>query len=171
MPVVEAQRVVPVPPDVAFAVSQTTGEIRLRWDRFIVEQHHLDGATTAAKGVRTQTRQRFGLTIVSRYVSFRPPTSVGFTMERGPWFFAKMGGGWRFAPVEGDSVQTLATWRYNFSCRPAWLAPMAERIGTCLLKREIERRIDGFVVGCADPVVLASIGEPRTTEGPPTRMG
>jgi hypothetical protein len=167
MPVVEAQRIVPVACEVAFAVSQTTGEIRLRWDRFIVSQHHLDGATTAAKGVRTLTRQRFGLSMISRYVSFRPPTSVGFTMERGPWFFAKMGGGWRFAPVDGRPDHTLATWRYNFGCRPRWLAPVAERIGKVLLKREIERRI----AGCADPVVLAAIATPRTAEEPPTRTG
>ena len=157
MPTVQAQRVVPVDAATAFAVSQTTGAIRLRWDRFITAQHHLDGATTAAKGVRTETRQRFGLTMISQYVSFRPPTSVGFTMERGPWFFAKMGGGWRFAPAPDRPGHTLATWRYNFSCRPSWLAPLAERIGTALLQREIDRRIDGFVAGCADPVVLAAI--------------
>jgi hypothetical protein len=169
VPVVEAQRVLPVSPDVAFAVSQTTGATRLRWDRFISSQHHLDGATTAAKGVRTETKQRFGLTMVSRYVSFRPPTSVGFTMERGPWFFAKMGGGWRFEPAADQKGHTLASWRYNFGCRPTWLAPLAERIGRVLLQREIERRIDGFVAGCSDPVVLAAVGANQEREEPPTR--
>lgn len=155
MPTVEAQRTVPVDPATAFAVSQTTGATRLRWDRFITAQHHLDGATEAGKGVRTLTRQRFGLRMVSRYVSFRPPTSVGFAMEIGPWFFAKMGGGWRFAPAPDRPGHTVATWRYNFSCRPRWLAPLAERIGAVLLQREIDRRIDGFVAGCSDPAVLA----------------
>lgn len=157
VPVVEAQRLVPVPPAVAFAVSQTTGETRLRWDRFITAQHHLDGATAAANGVRTLTRQRFGLQMISRYVSFRPPTSVGFAMEQGPWFFERMGGGWRFSAVEGRPSETLAMWRYNFTCRPRWLAPLAERLGTVLLQREIERRIDGFVQGCRDPEVLAAV--------------
>ena len=156
MPVVEAQRIVPVDPATAFAVSQTTGAVRLRWDRFVTAQRHLDGATEAAKGVRTLTRQRFGLRMVSRYVSFRPPTSVGFTMESGPWFFARMGGGWRFAPAPDRPGHTLATWRYNFACRPALLAPFAERIGAVLLRHEIARRIDGFVLGCSDPVVLAA---------------
>ena len=158
MPVVEARRVVPVDAVTAFAVSQTTGETRLRWDRFIIAQRHLDGATTAAKGVRTLTQQRFGLSMISRYVSYRPPTSVGFTMEKGPWFFAKMGGGWRFAPDPERPDHTIATWRYNFGCRPLWLAPLAERIGKIVLQREINRRIDGFVAGCSDPVVLAAVG-------------
>ena len=56
MPVVTAEVVVPVSPDVAFAVSQTTGATRLHWD----------------------------LTMVSRYVSFSPGSNVGMTMEDGP---------------------------------------------------------------------------------------
>ena len=39
MPVIESSVVVPVAPDVAFAVSQTTGDLRLRWDPFIGGQH------------------------------------------------------------------------------------------------------------------------------------
>jgi len=39
MLVVEAVVTVPVPPDVAFAVSQTTGLVRLRWDPFICRQY------------------------------------------------------------------------------------------------------------------------------------
>ncbi|KAA0961444.1 SRPBCC family protein [Microbacterium sp. ANT_H45B] len=154
MPVVSAEAVVPVDPATAFAVSQLTGAVRRRWDPFISEQHFLDEADVAAKGVRTFTRQRFGLSMVSRYVSYAPPTTVGMVMERGPWFFAKLGGGWRFTEVpEG----TLAVWKYNFSCRPAWLAPLAERIGARVLGAEIRRRLDGFVRGCQDPEVLAAV--------------
>lgn len=153
MPVVTASVHVPLPPELAFAVSQTTGEVRRRWDTFIREQHLLDGAERPAKGVRTFTRHRLGFTMVSRYVSFAPPTNVGMTMESGSWFFAKLGGGWRFVP-DGDG--TLATWKYNFNCRPAWLAPVAERIGSFVLGREIRARINGFARGCGDPVVLAA---------------
>lgn len=35
MPQIKHEVYVPVPPDVAFAVSQTTGEVRLRWDPFV----------------------------------------------------------------------------------------------------------------------------------------
>lgn len=154
MPVVSAEAIVPVDPATAFAVSQTTGDVRRRWDRFISEQHFMDGAEAAAKGVRTFTRQRFGFSMVSRYVSYAPPTNVGMAMERGPWFFTKLGGGWRFTEApEG----TLAVWKYNFSCRPAWLAPIAEWIGVRVLGFEIRRRLAGFVRGCSDPEVLAAV--------------
>lgn len=156
MPVVSSEVVVPVDAATAFAVSQTTGDIRRRWDRFIREQHFLDGAQTAGKGVRTFTRQRFGLSMISRYVSYAPPTNVGMVMERGPWFFEKLGGGWRFEPTS-DGESTLVVWKYNFSCRPSWLAPVAEWIGMRMLGAEIRRRLDGFADWCTDPVVLDAV--------------
>ena len=153
MPVVESSVVVPVPPDVAFAVSQTTGEIRMRWDVFIREQRLLDGATVPAVGVQTLTVSRRGLRMVSEYVSYRPPTSVGMKVTRLPWFFEKLGGGWRFAPHPDGC---LATWKYNFSCKPKLIAPIAEWIGVRLIRHDIDRRIAGFARGCSDPVVLAA---------------
>jgi hypothetical protein len=93
MPVVEADIVVPVPPDVAFAVSQLTGDVRRRWDPFIRSQHHIDGAIRPGKGVRTATRSRHGLRMVSEYVSFAPPSNVGMKMVEGPWFFEMFAGG------------------------------------------------------------------------------
>ncbi|OIH95747.1 MULTISPECIES: SRPBCC family protein [unclassified Curtobacterium] len=162
MPVVESRCVVPVDAHVAFAVSQTQGAIRKRWDPFIRRQHLMDGATLPAKGVRTSTVQRFGLRMESEYVSYHPPSNVGMKMTKGSWFFERMGGGWRFTPVDGQPGSTLAVWRYNFTCRPRWLAPLAERIGAFVLQRDIDRRIRGFARGCEDPVVLAHLAAQRT---------
>ena len=157
MPQVVAQQWVPVPPEVAFAVSQTTGEVRLRWDRFIRSQRLID-ATSPGKGVRTATHSRLGPRMVSRYVSYQPPRSVGMTMVTGPWFFATFGGGWRFVPQTRDGVEgTMATWKYTYTIRPSWLRSVAEPIGQWLLGREIRSRIVGWAQGCADPVVLAAI--------------
>jgi Polyketide cyclase / dehydrase and lipid transport len=155
MPVVEAQITVAVPPDLAFAVSQTTAPVRYRWDPFIREQHFTGGATRPGKGVRTFTQSRHGLTMVSEYVSFAPPTHVGMRMVRGPWFFDMFAGGWRFAPA-AEPGHTVATWRYSFRCRPAALRPIADRIGRWVLGRDIRRRIAGYAAGCTDPVVVAA---------------
>lgn len=157
MPQVTAEAWVPVSPEVAFAVSQTTGDIRLRWDPFIREQH-LIGATVPAKGVRTHTRARVGPRMVSQYVSYRPPTSVGMTMVTGPWFFASFGGGWRFVPDARDGREgTRAVWKYTYAVRPAWLRFVAEPIGQWLLGREIRARIAAWARACEDPVVLESL--------------
>lgn len=154
MPVVTAEVVVPVSPEVAFAVSQTTGATRLRWDPFIRHQHLMDGAERPGKGVRTFTRSRHGFSMVSRYVSYVPGRNVGMTMESGPWFFAVFGGGWRFTP-SGDT--TLAVWKYSFSVRPQLLQPVAHPLGSWLLGRDIHRRIEAFAKACQDPVVLEAV--------------
>ena len=157
MPVVEARAVVPVPPALAFAVSQTQAPVRYRWDTFVHSQRLVD-ADRPGKGVRTLTRHRLGLSMVSEYVSYSPPRNVGMTMIRGPWFFARFGGGWRFLPGPTEGT-TEAVWRYNFAIRPAWLAPVADRIGSVVLGRDIRRRIAGFARGCSDEVVLAAARE------------
>ncbi|WP_142063533.1 SRPBCC family protein [Pseudarthrobacter sp. B4EP4b] len=152
MPQVRAERFIRIDPDVAFAFSQTTGRFRLGWDPFISEQHFLDGAATAGKGVRTRTRSRLGLTMVSEYVSYAPPRNVGMTMVSGPWFFENFGGGWRFTADDGG---TRAVWKYTFSCRPALLRAGMERIGAWLLGREIEKRIEAFARACENPALVA----------------
>lgn len=157
MPQVKAETWVPVSPDTAFAVSQTTGEVRLRWDPFIRHQQLVD-ADRPAKGVRTVTRARVGPRMVSEYVSYRPPTSVGMTMVSGPWFFESFGGGWRFQPETRDEVAgTRAVWKYTYAVRPAWLRVVAEPVGQWLLGREIGARIAAFARACEDPVVLDTL--------------
>lgn len=154
MPVVSAEAVVPVDPATAFAVSQTTGAIRRRWDPFISEQHFLDEADAPAKGVRTFTRQRFGFAMVSSYVSYAPPTNVGMVMETGPWFFEKLGGGWRFTAVpEG----TLAVWKYNFSSPWPGSHPSPSGSVRGSSASRSGAGFAGFVRGCSDPVVLDAV--------------
>lgn len=154
MPQVRAQVWVPVAPDLAFAVSQTTGPTRLSWDPFLRSQHLVD-AERPAKDVRTVTRARVGPRMTSRYVSYRPPTSVGMTMEHGPWFFASFGGGWRFVPETRDGVAgTWASWKYTYTIRPMLLRPVAEPMGQWLLGREIQARIAAFARACVDPEVV-----------------
>ncbi len=161
MPRVEATVEVPLDQDRAFALSQTYGELRYRWDPFVREQRLLDGAESAGKGVRTWTRSRHRLVMVSEYVTYQPPRHVGMRMVRGPWFFKSFSGGWTFAPGDdaegGAAARTVATWRYNFTCRPAWLAPLADRIGTWLLGRDIRRRLAAFARACADPDIVAML--------------
>lgn len=160
MPQVSCDIRIPVSPSVAFAVSQTHGDARRRWDPFIREQRFLDGAEQPAVAVRTFTRTAFAgplsPTMISRYVSWRPPTSVGMTMERGPWFFERFGAGWRFS---ADPEGTHASWKYTFTIRPAWLRPLAEPLGRWILGREIRARIRAFAAACEDETVLASLPE------------
>lgn len=153
MPRIEATRRVDVGIESAFALSQSQGEVRYAWDPFVHEQHLLDGAARPDRGVRTRTTSKYRLSMISEYTSFRAPTQVGMKMVDGPWFFSAFGGGWSFK--EAGAEGTDATWRYTFTIRPAWLAPIADRIGKVVLGRDIDRRLAAFAEGCADPDLVA----------------
>ena len=93
--------------------------------------------------------------MVSEYVTYRPPTHVGMRMVKGPPFFDSFSGGWHF--TERDDGTTEATWRYNFTCRPSWIRPLADPIGRWLLGRDIRRRIEAFRTACADQSIMSEV--------------
>jgi len=152
MPRVESSATLPVDAASAFALSQSQQEVRYRWDPFVIRQELLDGAERPDKGVRTLTRSRHRLTMVSEYTSFRPPNQVGMRMVEGPWFFRTFGGGWSFADLGDGTCE--ATWRYTFSTSVGPFSKLADRIGLWFLGRDIERRLAGFARGCADPELI-----------------
>jgi hypothetical protein len=157
VPRVHSTVVVPLDANRAFALSQTYGDLRYRWDPFVKEQRLLDGAQAAAAGVRTWTRSRHRLEMVSQYVAFRPPRHVGMRMLSGPWFFESFSGGWNFLPTDGG---TEVTWRYNFTIRPRWLGPVANPIGVWLLGGDIRKRLAAFAQACEDPDIVSALGAP-----------
>ena len=168
MPRVHSTVVVPLDANRAFALSQTYGELRYRWDPFVREQRLLDGAEAAAAGVRTWTRSRHRLQMITQYVAFRPPRHVGMRMLEGPWFFESFSGGWNFAdrdPAEGGG--TIVTWRYNFTIRPKWLAPIANPIGVWLLGGDVSNRLDAYAAACEDPEIVAALGLAPGTDTDP----
>ncbi len=163
MPRIESTATVPVTASVAFAVSQTYGPTRHRWDNFVRHQHLVGEAPVVAPGTRTFTRSKHGLRMISEYVTVKPPNHVGMRMVEGPWFFSSFSGGWHFE-VADDPDETVVTWRYNFACRPRWLRWLINPIGCKILQRDIDRRLTGFVEGCRDPEVLCSI-QPSSWSG------
>jgi len=169
VPRIESTLQLPVSLEEAFALSQSQGDVRYAWDPFVREQRLLHGATHPDKGVQTFTRSRHGLRMVSEYTSFRPPTQVGMKMVSGPPFFSAFGGGWTFRTVDGATGPvTEATWRYTFTIRPSWLAPVADPIGRWLLGRDIDGRLRDFAAGCADADLVARAVEALRSAPPAT---
>jgi len=153
MPKVESKVIVPLDLPTAFALSQTSGEIRKLWDPFIKEQYWLDGAVAPAKGVKTFTKSRHGFKMISQYVSIKPPKLVGMKMVEGPWFFKSFGGGWIFKDVDGS---TEAIWRYTFTVKPKFLRIVANPIGVRLLRKDIDKRISFYRDACENKEVISA---------------
>jgi ribosome-associated toxin RatA of RatAB toxin-antitoxin module len=152
MPRIESTVIVDLDISTAFKLSQTYGDIRYLWDPFVSEQHLLDNAKHAEKGVRTQTKSKHGLTMISQYTTFKPPHHVGMKMVKGPWFFRSFSGGWNFRETDDNRLEV--TWRYNFVCRPAFLRFITHPLGAKLLQRDIDQRLQAFSRACANKEIL-----------------
>lgn len=148
--VVEHRAVVRARVEDAFDLSQSYG-LRLEWDPFVRAQR-LVGAITAGKGVRTWTRSRHGLTMVTEYLTFRRPTLVGMKMIDGPWFFDRFSGAWHFTDGGDGSCEVL--YRYQFTTAPRWLRWLMHPIGRWLLTRDIKARLDAFARAVEQPTMI-----------------
>jgi hypothetical protein len=147
---VESRVLVKATPDDCFCVASSYG-VRLEWDPFVRAQA-LVGADRPGPGVRTWTRSRHGLTMVSEYLSYRRPTLMGMKMVDGPALFRTFSGSWHF--VDADDGRCSVTFRYRFDCRPAWLQWLTHPIGRWYLGRDIDRRLGAFAAGVENPEIV-----------------
>ena len=151
MGVVQSKVVVRATADDCFCVASSYG-VRLEWDPFVRAQRLVD-ADRPGPGVRTWTKSRHGLTMVSEYLSYKRPTLMGMKMVEGPPLFRTFSGSWHFVDLEGGGAQV--TFRYRFDCRPAWLQRLTHPVGRWYLGRDIDRRLAAFTKGVEDPRIVA----------------
>jgi ribosome-associated toxin RatA of RatAB toxin-antitoxin module len=151
VPVVEHAALVAVGVGDAFELSQSYG-LRLEWDPFVKAQSLLDGATIAAKGVRTLTHSRHGLRMVSEYIAFRRPESVAMKMVEGPRIFRLFSGSWHFKTI--DATLTEVVFKYHFMCQPPWLNWLMHPPVRWVLGRDIRRRLQAFKTAAETPGMI-----------------
>ena len=138
---VTVSTIVAKPAETLFWLSQNYGR-RLEWDTFLVEAYLLGGQTSAAVGVESFCKSKSGSELVSRYISFSPPTHTAVDMTRGPWILHSFSGTWRFRPME--SGRTEVRFIYNFKSRPAFLRLVMEPLIAALYRRDMRRRLSAF---------------------------
>ena len=149
--VVQSKVVVRASADDCFCVASSYG-VRLEWDPFVRAQRLIDADRPAA-GVRTWTRSRHGLTMVSEYLTYRRPSLMGMKMVEGPPLFRTFSGSWGFADLDGGRCEV--TFRYRFDCRPDWLQRLTHPVGRWYLGRDIEKRLAAFARGAEDSDIVA----------------
>lgn len=133
--------VIAKPASLLFELSQDY-ERRLEWDTYLSEARLLGSARQAAVGVDSHCKSRAGVVMVSRYISYAPPTRAAVEMVSGPAIFRRFGGTWRFRPTspEATEVQFL----YNFKVKAWALGWLLEPAMAWLYRRNMDRRIAAF---------------------------
>lgn len=80
--------------------------------------------------------------MISRYVSFRPPTHVAVAMVRGPWILSRFAGTWRFQKLTESTTEV--SYIYNMRLRPQVFARVFGGIVAWLYERDMRRRLEAF---------------------------
>lgn len=118
---------------------------RLEWDPFLKDARLLDGAASAAVGVKARCTARngfAGLAMETVYVSFDPPHVAAVKMTKGPPVLETFAASLRQEAI-GPGL-TRVIYRFNFSTRPRWLRAVADPIASALFRREVRARLDAL---------------------------
>ncbi len=133
-------------PEIVFDYTQDYTQ-RLVWDTFLKKAYLVEGATSAAKGVKAYCVAKNGLGMVTEYVSFNGPKATAIKMTKGPFMFKSFLGSWTFK--ETQTGLTEVVFLYSFQLRFPFnlVAGLVKRnlqsnvrIRLEDLKRNIERR-------------------------------
>lgn len=134
-----------------FWLSQDYGR-RLEWDVYLSEAYLLGGHDQPARGVESFCKSKNGSVLVSRYISFSPPTHAAVEMTRGPWVLRCFGGTWRFRAMEDGCTEVRFI--YNFKARPAIMRWLLEPLIAIYYRAEMKRRLKAFKVWAEERSLL-----------------
>jgi len=138
---VSASSIIAKPADMLFWLSQDYTR-RLEWDKYLCEAYLLGGHEAAAVGIESHCKNRRGSVLVSKYISFSPPTHAAVQMTKGPWILRNFSGTWRFKPLPDGKTEVLFI--YNFKARPALLGWLVEPLIAAFYRRDMRRRLDAL---------------------------
>src|SRR5262245_10568935 len=151
-----------------FTLSQDYSR-RQCWDPFLREAHLLDGAQSAAVGVRAWCVAHNGLAMETTYVSFQPPTVVAVKMTHGPRIFSSFAGSWRFTELSAHPgpTRTHVVFRYQVSGRPHWLSFLLDPLLAAVITWETKRRLLAMKRVVETTSILADIRAETAASSPP----
>jgi ribosome-associated toxin RatA of RatAB toxin-antitoxin module len=123
-------------PLVAFDFTQDYAN-RLVWDTFLRQAVLVEGATSAALGVKAYCVAKNGLGMETEYVSFNRPKVTAVKMTKGPFLFSSFLGSWNFKELATGTTEV--TFLYSFGLRfPFNLVAPLVRLN---LQRNVRQRL------------------------------
>jgi ribosome-associated toxin RatA of RatAB toxin-antitoxin module len=110
---------------------------RLVWDTFLRKAVLIEGATSAALGVKAYCVAKNGLGMETEYVSFHRPKVTAVKMTKGPFLFSSFLGSWNFKELAKGSTEV--TFLYSFGLRFPFslVAPLVRQN----LQRNVRQRL------------------------------
>lgn len=110
---------------------------RLIWDTFLRKAVLVEGAASAALGVKAYCVAKNGLGMETEYVSFHRPKVTAVKMTKGPFLFSAFLGSWNFKELAKGTTEV--TFLYSFGLRFPFnlVAPLVKHS----LQRNVRQRL------------------------------
>jgi hypothetical protein len=115
---------------------------RLAWDPFLREARLLEGASSAAVGVKSICKARWasgGMAMETVYVSLDRPSVAAVKMTRGPALLDEFAASLRQQAV--GAGRTRVTYRFKLTARPRWLRFLLDPILFAIFARDVRIRL------------------------------
>jgi len=114
---------------------------RLEWDIFLSEAYIIGDIECPSLGVESYCKSKSGAEMISRYISFKPPTVAAVKMIKGPWYLDSFSGSWNF---KKNGIGSTVSFTYNFTIKPRFARKITKRILALLYKAQMRQRLVRF---------------------------
>lgn len=115
---------------------------RLQWDTLLQAAYLTDGTQTVDRGVVAVCKGRRhlgGITLRSKYVTFRSPRIAAVKMVNRPPFFDHFAATIRHRDISESS--SVVEYKYHFTARPKWLRIILHPIMNRVFAWETKKRL------------------------------
>lgn len=112
---------------------------RLEWDSYATRIRYDHGAVTSLTGLVGAANFINPFRITVEHISLLWPSMFVTNMRKGPFFFAKLSGNWRFEPLE-DKLTKVVLY-YSFRSRWPVLNVVIDPLLARILKRDSRRAL------------------------------
>ena len=115
---------------------------RLDWDSYLSEAYLLNGAKFADVGVDSFCKNKSGLVMISRYISFNRPSVAAVTMIKGSFILSRFSGAWNVKKI--DEMNSILIFTYNFELKGGFLGRLILPIVAYFFSNDMKKRLSAI---------------------------
>lgn len=86
--------------------------VRLEWDSYLTEARLLGDSQSASIGKESYCKNKLGMVMISKYISYKSPDVAAVKMIKGPGILKKFSGAWNVKSIGVE--ESLVTFTYNY---------------------------------------------------------
>ena len=120
--------------------------IRLDWDPYLNEARLLGNSQNAGIGEESYCKNKLGMVMVSKYISYKSPDVAAVKMTKGPRILEKFSGAWN---VKSTGIgESLVIFTYNYELKGKVFNKLFAPISALIFGWEMQVRLNNLKKYC-----------------------